>query len=280
MAVAILDTNALFKKPELLAQRLKGIDLVVPKIVATELGFLASKRRKMASLPAILNEAVRKGLVSIDEAPDDFISASVTHVHTLADALVLKYAEYRKHKGDEVILVSDDAKLLLSAAQLGVGTATTSSFPPAKALQAPDTQLQKRVRQLIRHQIFALIISFIAGVIASGGASFLLPIVLRLSSTFHTWGPIIGVLLLGPVIYALRGRFRLFYGITEFFVGVLTAIRVFWPDFDLTRINAERTVQILAGLYVMVRGLENIGKALEGTPLEVFWKRFEGTDST
>ena len=277
MKIAVLDTNVLVRRPEVLSRRLEDYHLIVPRTVVDELRFTASKRRHMKSLPDLLQSAVKAGVVRIDEAPGAFVSSSATHVHTLGDAEILRYLEYRQTQGDEVLFVSDDAKLLASAKNLGLKTATTANFPPpARSSEPPNAELAGQVRKILQKQWISLGVSFVAGVVASLSASFLLPAALRLTSTLHVWGPLVALLLLGPLIYAVRSRFRAWYGITEFLVGLVTAARVFWPNFDVTTIDAESVFKILGGIYIMVRGLDNIGKAVEGTPFERVWMRLEG----
>lgn len=51
------------------------------------------------------------------------------------------------------------------------------------------------------------------------------------------------------------------------------AYYVFFPNFDYSKLGAVEVIQVLGGLYVMVRGLDNVGKGTEGTRLEQFWKK-------
>ena len=60
----------------------------------------------------------------------------------------------------------------------------------------------------------------------------------------------------------------------EFLVGVMMAYFVFLPSFDLKTLGVIQGLQILGGLYVMVRGLDNVGQGIEeGTRLETLWNR-------
>jgi hypothetical protein len=76
------------------------------------------------------------------------------------------------------------------------------------------------------------------------------------------WGTVALVPIVGVVIFWFRARFRLVYGLTEFGVGAVTAIRVFWPQFNYATVGLANALQVLGGLYIMVRGCENIGKGL------------------
>jgi hypothetical protein len=74
----------------------------------------------------------------------------------------------------------------------------------------------------------------------------------------------------GITLYALRCRKQMMYGVLECFVGIATAgyfvnnlePNVLTPWFSL-----------LASLYIIVRGADNIQKSLKGTTAEMKWNR-------
>ena len=58
------------------------------------------------------------------------------------------------------------------------------------------------------------------------------------------------------------------YGIFEFLVGFVTSAYVFYPDFNYSKLSVVHGVQLVGGLYVIVRGMDSIGKGLENTRVE------------
>jgi hypothetical protein len=76
------------------------------------------------------------------------------------------------------------------------------------------------------------------------------------------WGTMVILPALGVLLFWFRARFRLVYGLTEFGVGAVTAIRVFWPAFNYATVQVVGVLQMLGGIYIMVRGCENVGKGL------------------
>jgi len=64
------------------------------------------------------------------------------------------------------------------------------------------------------------------------------------------------------------------YGVTEFVFGFIMTLRVFFPDFDYKRLQIMSFLQIIAGIYVMVRGMDNFGKGIQDTRFEYFWNKF------
>lgn len=63
------------------------------------------------------------------------------------------------------------------------------------------------------------------------------------------------------------------YGVFEFFIGLIMTYYVFFPDFSYEKITVVEGIQIIGGLYVMVRGMDNLSKGVEGTRFETMWKK-------
>jgi VIT1/CCC1 family predicted Fe2+/Mn2+ transporter len=90
--------------------------------------------------------------------------------------------------------------------------------------------------------------------------------------TLPVWGTVILLFILGFVVYAIRSRMRLYYGIIEFFIGLYSSVSVFTPKrFDYTDLSVLEIIQILGGIYIMVRGLDNVSKALPRS-IEPYWR--------
>ena len=88
-------------------------------------------------------------------------------------------------------------------------------------------------------------------------------------SFFPVWVIVILLPLLGLFLFWFRSRFRVYYGTIEFIVGYITALIVFLPTkFDYTQLQPLTYLQILGGLYTMVRGLDNMTQGLRGIPVE------------
>ena len=62
----------------------------------------------------------------------------------------------------------------------------------------------------------------------------------------------------------------------EFLVGVMLTYYVFFPTFSYAALTVVEGIQIIGGLYVMVRGLDNVSKGVEGTRFEQSWKKLFG----
>lgn len=95
--------------------------------------------------------------------------------------------------------------------------------------------------------------------------------------TINVWGTIILMIFLGVALFIFREKQRLSYGVFEFLSGIAVIIFVFYPDFTLPKnYSADIFIKIIGGLYVMVRGQDNILKSLQGKKLGAWIKRKTG----
>ena len=88
-------------------------------------------------------------------------------------------------------------------------------------------------------------------------------------------GLLIGVIAcaFGGLLYWFRLRYRATYGMVEMFIGAWISVNAFPLDSVL---DAAVGLQMLGGLYVVVRGLDNVGSGVKGTRYEPNWRRIFG----
>jgi len=87
------------------------------------------------------------------------------------------------------------------------------------------------------------------------------------------FGIIASAIILGALLYRFKCRNRMGYGLVEFTVGIVT---VTYAVFALsnTQWGTGVALQILGGLYIIVRAFDNIGEGLKNTHFEMKWKKF------
>ncbi|MVM31195.1 hypothetical protein GO755_14225 [Spirosoma sp. HMF4905] len=93
-------------------------------------------------------------------------------------------------------------------------------------------------------------------------------------STFEVWGILLAIFFISIVLFIAREKIRLAYGIFEFLVGFIS---VFFVDpHGITcikvRLDTNLSIKLLGALYIMVRGLDNIVKGLQGRKSGVWLK--------
>ena len=97
-----------------------------------------------------------------------------------------------------------------------------------------------------------------------------------ISQSAPVWGLTLASASLGVFLFWFRSRYRLYYGIVEVLFGLLATTRSANP----TSYDSTFVVQIIAGIYIIVRGLDNVEKGIEGLRIELPWRRFfNGSDN-
>jgi hypothetical protein len=135
-------------------------------------------------------------------------------------------------------------------------------------------KLRRKLRQIFSLKLAALV------VIASPVSFLFWHINEIVKNTYVAAALIILLVLLGFLFYWCRGWYRWQYGLVEFIFGVVGISKVFFPNLDTMfhQPIKQDIVQLVASVYVIVRGLDNFGKGLERTPLafRISWKNFFG----
>jgi rRNA-processing protein FCF1 len=90
-------------------------------------------------------------------------------------------------------------------------------------------------------------------------------------STIRIWGTVLAVPLLALFFYWLRQNQRMAYAAIEVVFGVVAAIYILPSGFDYSTIGVNTIIQVAGFVYVIVRGLDNLGVALETTRFARIW---------
>lgn len=92
----------------------------------------------------------------------------------------------------------------------------------------------------------------------------------------------LGTLVVGMLLFAIRLKWRCLYGASEATVGVVVASQRFYHDVVATNTPTPFVVLAIltAGVYLVVRGADNIHQGLVKEPLDPFGQRIiRGLDS-
>lgn len=93
----------------------------------------------------------------------------------------------------------------------------------------------------------------------------------------------VGALVAGLFLFWVRQKARSIYGLCEIAAGVFIVVFTFFPidasvsgtDQSQIAVILNQRLAELAGLYVIVRGLDNLGQGGLG-PFQEFWNRLFG----
>lgn len=268
----ILDTNVLISRPEILSHGGDSVRFLLPQPAYQQLS--ASRFADRAG--DLLERAFRAGRLHIIPPPAEVatefpLSKRLDYVDTLILITALDYQ--KRHSDQQVFLVTDDRDLEVQANNLGLQTATSKTVDElirsAPAGQTVSQELSDAAGSLARSNRNYLIRGFVLGLVVAALLFAAWYFRHLLGQTLPVWGLTASAALLGIALFWFRSRYRLSYGVIEVLFGLFTASRLANPStFDFTFI-----LQLAAGLYIIVRGLDNIEKGIEGTKIEPPWKR-------
>ncbi len=279
MQCVVLDTSIILSFPQILSKRLAGVRLVIPRDIQQEIMHVGSfgPGSRTDLLPGLYLDAVKEGIVDI---VDIELSAVQEEMHeyaiTAGDASVLATALNLKKEGKDIRIATTDRCIRRMAEKRNI---TVLGLEKIKAMATAGTtvaRLDVQARTVSRAQTRGIIIGFCFGALLSGLVFLAWHFFNDLARTVPVWGTLIGIALAGAALFWCRGRWRFSYGITETLVGFAIAAKVFWPSFDYAGLDAWSFLQILGGVYVMVRGQDNMGRSLKGTRFHASWIKYSG----
>lgn len=273
-AIYVLDSSAITSKPEVL-NRAGATSLVVPEAVLSE---MQGRRNGLWSgrLGSLLSQAIKAGLgvipnpmpVAGDFAPQDRDARMLSG----ADLDIARVALAFASEGKRVGVVTLDSVLRRYLEARSVSTFSPEEFlEKTSVAEKGNEELKAAVEQLSNDQVSYLVRNVSAAVLAMLVFAVFWFFREPLLNTLNIWSTVIGLLVLGVAFYSFRQRQRLAYGLCEVAFGWFGAAIAFWPTFNYQSVGVTGAIQIFGGLYVIVRGLDNIGKCVVDTRFESKW---------
>lgn len=275
----IIDTNVLLQHPQILS-RAGNRKIVIPKAVMEELSH-RGRGSKWADIADLVASSVHAGvkIVNGPEKLDNDLIQSDRNAQRLSGAdfeiarIAIGYVEQQGADAPPPCVVTNDKALAYFLSSQNIKSITGSEFIGESKGDSLNKDIEDKAEKVVSSQKRYLITSFVLGVLASSVGNIIYSNINLLVSTITVWGTMVGLPILGLVLFWYRENFRLSYGAFEFCVGVIMSYYVFFPTFNYSGLGVTEGIQILGGLYVMVRGLDNIGKGVIGTRLEALWKK-------
>lgn len=275
----VLDTNAIITDPSSGSFAAPDTTFVIPAPVVSEL--LAGPARASTSYSSLLGQMVNSGIAQV--VSPRAITPTVTWSPgqrttrlSYVDQAVLAVAEEfkRSHPQDDVLIASDDRGIHIAGQRIGLKVLSSDELATLLHGTRKDPKVEEQAKNVVAYQRKHLLWSALSGAAATAGVTLVVQNREAILATAHMWVTVLGLPLAGIALFWIRARQRLGYGVTEFGVGLVAALSVFLPSFHLPEVGVSVLVQLLGGLYIMVRGLDNVGVGLRGTALGVRWQRW------
>lgn len=280
----LVDTNIIIRYPDILNVSLIDGKILVPDVVVQELVGFSRYNNTSQDYINLINDAQSSGLVNIISSEvldeDKNIVASIADIGSAkkgTDIKIMLLAKQLSEQGRDVTVVTDDSDLARGSNILGVTIMTGEKFlEKIKGLKQSSELLAEKVKNIERKSFFNSALSLCVGIISGIFAVYIKLISPRVINEISAWGFVIGIIILSLAFFWLRQHYRLSYGTAEYAFGLFTAIRVIKNDIYLNGVSMISGLQVIAGFYVMVRGLDNITKGMSGKSWFPRWKRIFG----
>ncbi|MEO7044936.1 MAG: hypothetical protein ABI091_06480 [Ferruginibacter sp.] len=279
MKELLLDTRTIIENPNLFGLNspdyfLTTTDAVIEEIrkSGTHINISYNDRLELIQL-AVDGKTIK--IISTLDKEIDFLIRSISSLRlSYAEKGLLAYIIKKQQNGELVSLVTKSKLLkkfainsnidLLSIKELnGILESIPKEEPKPENLIYEIQEYSKKENKKI---FYGFIGGFILGIIA-----FIIYININfIVSSINVWTTIILTIILSFVLYLIREKWRLPYGFLEFSVGVFSIVILFYPsrfNFNLMPLDSTFFIKIIGGLYIMVRGIDNMMKAIKDTQL-------------
>lgn len=274
----ILDTNIIIRYPEILSIEKDELKFHIPTAVVTELRNLNPELTKV--LENIKNKSIN--------LQDFLLNPSAIDSKTLAkigigDYSILEAAKVIKSKFDNVKFATLDLAFSDVVNSNEIETINLNELKSIlnKGTLSKENEAVEEIKNYKKTERNRLIQGIVIGNSISVLAVFIYTNLESIVNTINVWGTIILILILGIGLFIFRERYRLPYGIAEFLIGFIAVVSIFYPDFNYDNISIDVIfgLKLFGSLYIMVRGQDNILKALKGTTLGETFKRTVSKDA-
>lgn len=264
----VFDTNILWNSPHFITQEVGDARFYIPEIVLHE---LRSKRdaQKRQLVEQIINSSWSNLEILENAAGTPPPRLSQADQSDLNDESILNATLVLKEEfpNDEVYLATRDIRLSIIAGKNNVATLDlpqlTTLFDRILGINAKlkkshekfigIKEVESKFRISLRRLLFLNL--SLAAMVAAGAIS-------QLYVVSSIQAPLVrGIFVFsgGPILFFFRSRFGKAYGIAEVIVGLAAAYKALSP---LSYLPPE-AVPLLGGLYIVVRGMDNIDKKLD-----------------
>jgi rRNA maturation endonuclease Nob1 len=280
----ILDTSILLRQPRILGLTIPDTKFLIPIAIVEEL--IERTRQRGAKFDRrvdLIEKAAKQGTVSI-LALDESSIKQFRESHNLtklskADISIVAIATSLKSKNEDVTIATLDNDIIKFAQDNKIGVLSevgvselSSTFTES---QTDNNNIQTEIVSYENKERQSFWKGISIGIFATLIAIFAFKNIELVISTINVWGTITIILLAGFGLFIFREKQRLAYGVFEFLVGVVAIISLFAPnDFDFNTItfNLDFNIKLIGGLYIMVRGQDNIVKALKDKKIGLWLK--------
>jgi hypothetical protein len=220
-----------------------------------------------------ISTAAKGKYLTVERHLEPSIQEQRRRLLTCAELSVLELAASYQATNVNVTVVTTSARLKRACAQSGIPVTGVRAFLSMASGQPSKLALESAWRGFTTAQLAAFIKR-----VGIGGGVFVLTLVL--TAFGRSWfeklrqvplAAVTACLLAAAAAYWLRSRERLTYAMVEMFLGVLIILSAVSGG-----VSGDSLLKAAGGIYVIVRGMDNLGKCLPGSWFGLWWWRVFG----
>lgn len=231
-------------------------------------------------LNEIIDEALEIGTLILVESEYNINDFAVLNKYSLSEgdySLFAAALEYQED-GDFVKIATLDQVVIKAASEIQLEILDSEERDAMLDYFDKDnlnSTIKYEIQNYEQKQYKNFAVKLIVGTLVAGVGQKIYDNLHIIISTINIWGTVILTIVIGLLLFIFREKQRLSYGVFELAVGVIAIIVLFKPlGFNYTNIefNLDLNIKLLGGLYIMVRGLDNIVKAVKNTKIGLILK--------
>lgn len=266
MKYIILDSNIILNLPEVLSYRKKDTKLIIPFEVLQDLRKISNSRQE--DLLNLIDRAEEEKIIEIGKTNDLNVEMEKMGGKpvSFSDFLLTRLAKSLHSEGKDVIVATDD-KLVINYAKINDLKVFSSKdlVMYFGSNSSNDSQIKNEANKIEKKEKWSILLNFVLSILFLIGFVFFIRNYANLIDDLANVFWIILLIILGFLLFEIREKRKQLYGFVEIGFGILTLVIVFYPGLILS--NWEFYFKICAGLYVIVRGLDNVYKGSENRRL-------------
>lgn len=277
MTNIILDTNIIIRFPQILGLSIDNTKLLISSSVVDELNYVGRQKNSIVDL---IDHSIKSGNVQILDTLTilkDYQEKITSSRLSIVDKSLIALALSLKDQKQEVKIATQDKAMQIVSTEYNIEFLNWDSvLELLKSKRSKNVSpLNSKIANYEKKNLKSYLIGILTGILTSVFASIIYKNLQLILSTVNIWGTIVLILLLGVGLFIYREKQRLSYGIFEITVGVIAIISLFTPvDFSYKELTFDLNfnLKLLGGLYIMVRGQDNVLKAISNKKLGLWIK--------
>lgn len=279
----LVDATSLIKHPELLAFGRVDMKFIIPSVVMSEIIDVAKQSDFGLNMVSTVNESISKHHAYISELKQDFKRVNgltISHgglERSYIKNYIIELSKQLSSNKIDIIVITEDKDLGVNLSRLGIKSINGSKFIGNKKWKyGPEKDLNDKIRSIKRRHLLGNILSILAFVFSAGIAIYINTIAPYIFNKINVLLTALYIVVISTSFYYFRQKLRFQYGLAEFTFGLFTTLRIIYGKPITNTIDISLGIQVMACIYVMVRGLDNVSKGFMGRRYYVHWKNIFG----